>query len=180
MLRYGELWHTTNEEEKKNKNIFFYVQLEEMCHPIKKVTCILAQVIQAYNPIMKFKVSTNHVYVHVWEYPQQEWFPCEYKLDQHTVDDIVNDQPLEWKILANEEEIDKETIEKDIEMQFEERTESHKRTKYEGQQENEKDTQDISSEDRSEERFPNPLKRKKMTPSLHMHKKSKAIRPKET
>ena len=54
----------------ENKKIVFYVWLEEMCHAIAKVMCIPPQVIQDYNPTMKFKVSMNHVYVRARVDPQ--------------------------------------------------------------------------------------------------------------
>lgn len=45
------------------QNIIFYFWLGEMNLAVKKVPHILEEVIVGYNPIMKFKVSINHVYM---------------------------------------------------------------------------------------------------------------------
>ena len=81
MSRYGELWHTRCKEDQMHKNIIFYIWFGDIDHAMGKVPHIPTEVIVEYNIIMRFKVSINHVYVQSIRDLDQQWVPCDFKID---------------------------------------------------------------------------------------------------
>ena len=72
---------------------------------MQKTPCLTKEVIRNFKYILKFKIDMHHIYIQACKDPEKEWFPCEYRLHEQAIENIISEWPLELKVPIVEDEI---------------------------------------------------------------------------
>ena len=66
--------------------------------------------------------------------PDQEWLPCQYRLNKKTIEQIICEWPQEWIIHVANEEIVEEEIDKELMKEALEKSNAEKKPQLENNQ----------------------------------------------